>query len=217
LTTLSRLRILTLISSEDPSASDIVSARRTLLKTLQPWLAAKASRFPDLRDLSPLPDIDEPERITLHLPSHWTGANRPPELQPLVPIEKALRQGQCHDALDKLRLAIKTFNANRDWKKMNIRGQTANTRAQDFLKTLDSHKVSAHRKYTNARNALLNLGFSVDDKTFRPLLQSELWGRDMGAPLELGDTRNPEPWFWTFGRPTGMSTQEEADWELRGT
>ncbi|TFK58984.1 hypothetical protein BDN72DRAFT_723932, partial [Pluteus cervinus] len=133
-------------------------------------------------------------------------------LNSFVPVELALREGQCHDALDSLRTAIKTFNANYRDKQTSIRGQHPNTRAQAFLDTLQKDKVSALEKYNRSRDALLRLGFSPHNKSLQPLSKSQLWGRDMGAPAELGATRKEEPWFWTVGRPSGLSNKEEKDW-----
>ncbi|TFK58066.1 hypothetical protein BDN72DRAFT_730605, partial [Pluteus cervinus] len=127
-------------------------------------------------------------------------------------VEHALRDGQCHDALNSLRTAIKTFNANYHDKQTNMRGQHPNTRAQAFLDTLQKDKVSALDKYHCARQALLKLGLSPDNKSLQPLDKSQLWGRDMGIPAELGASKNPEPWFWVVGRPSGLSPKEEKDW-----
>ncbi|TFK62842.1 hypothetical protein BDN72DRAFT_776639, partial [Pluteus cervinus] len=137
-------------------------------------------------------------------------------LQPLVEVEFALREGQCHDALDSLRLAIKTFNANYKFKQDNVRGQFQNTRAQHFLNTLNNDKVSALDKYNQCRNVLLNLGLSPVDKTLQSLAKSQLWGRNMGLPAELGDTKTDEPWFWVVGRPSGLSKEEEVNWNYEG-
>ncbi|TFK57764.1 hypothetical protein BDN72DRAFT_866507, partial [Pluteus cervinus] len=87
------------------------------------------------------------------------------------------------------------------------------TRAQAFLDTLQKDKVSAMDKYNRSRDALLRLGLSPKDKSLQPLAKSELWGRDMGIPAELGATRKEEPWFWIVGRPSGMTAAEVKDWD----
>ena len=66
------------------------------------------------------------------------------------------------------------------------------------------------------RNALLNLGLAPDSKTLQPLTKSQLWGRNMGAPAELGDTKTDEPWFWVVGRPSGLSQEEQSAWNYEG-
>ncbi|TFK61216.1 hypothetical protein BDN72DRAFT_778500 [Pluteus cervinus] len=200
---------------DDPSNSDTTNARLDLHKLLKPWLVSQEKRYPKLREDKPAIDLTRPELVPLYLPSSWT-VTRPPELQRLVRVESLLREGQCHDALDSLRLAIKTFNANYKFKQDNVRGQSHNTRAQLFLETLNKDKVSALDKYNLCRDALLNLGFSLDDKTLQPLTKSQLWGRNMGAPAELGDTKTDEPWFWVVGRPSGLSQEEQKDWNYEG-
>ncbi|TFK71384.1 hypothetical protein BDN72DRAFT_895628 [Pluteus cervinus] len=181
-------RIQAQLVSDDPSESSLLSARLSLQNNLRKWLTTQGRQFPSLRDSLPNVDLTFPENVTLCLPSHWTTVNRPHALAHLVPVEHALRDGQCHDALDSLRTAIKTFNANYRDKQNSIRGQHPNTRAQSFLNTLDK------------------------DKSLQPLDKSQLWGRDMGIPAELGASKKPEPWFWVVGRPSGLSPQEEKDW-----
>ena len=68
-------------------------------------------------------------------------------LDALTAIEYDLREGQAHDALHAVREGIKTFNYNLAFKKVNIHGQSADTRAQTFLKGLATEKVSAADKY----------------------------------------------------------------------
>ncbi|TFK60153.1 hypothetical protein BDN72DRAFT_779774 [Pluteus cervinus] len=166
-------RIRALLASDDPSESSIASARLSLQGILGEWLKTQSGHFPTLRDSLPNPDLTTPEDVMLCLPSQWT-VNRPHDLEHFVPVERALREGQCHDALDSLRTAIKTFNANYREKQTSIRGQHPNTRAQSFLNTLETDKVSAQDKYNRARLALLNLGLSLEDKSLQPLHKSQL-------------------------------------------
>ncbi|TFK59425.1 hypothetical protein BDN72DRAFT_780779 [Pluteus cervinus] len=209
-------RIQSLTSSKEPLLSDILSSRVSLQRLLKPWLLSQDKRTPDLRKHDPPLDLTQPETIPLYLPSFWNTKEHPSGFNTLVLIEFALREGQCHDALNKLRLAIKTFNANLKFKKDNVHGQHPNTRAQLFLATLNQDKVSALEKYNRSRDALLRLGLPPNDKTLQPLDKTQLWGRDMGLPAELGDTHKDEPWFWAVGRPNGLTKEEADDWNMQG-
>jgi len=132
----------------------------------------------------------------------------------LARVEYSLWKGQVHDALDKLRLAIQTFNYNIKFKLDNVRGQCPNTRAEQFLLSLSKDKVSAADKYRRVRNALLALGLSADDKSLCPLLNDELWCKNENAPTAQGDVKTEDPWYWMVGRPSGLSPAEEAEWQI---
>ena len=133
-------------------------------------------------------------------------------LDALTAIEYDLREGQAHDALHAVREGIKTFNYNLAFKKVNIHGQSANTRAQTFLKGLAAEKVSAADKYRRARDALLKLGLSETDDVLRPLVDNDLWMKNVSMTRQIGDDDKPDPWFWNVGRPGGMTMEEQSEW-----
>lgn len=135
-------------------------------------------------------------------------------LNSLATIEFMLWEGQAHDALESLRIAIKTFNYNFQFKTDHVFGQGPNTRAQAFLQELSAGKVSAADKYRTARAALIALGLPQDDPTLQPLSNDQLWAKDSSKPSRLGDTKKEDPWFWTVGRPAGLSPKEEQEWSL---
>ena len=120
-------------------------------------------------------------------------------LDALTAIEYDLREGQAHDALHAVREGIKTFNYNLAFKKVNIHSQSANTRAQTFLKGLAADKVSAADKYCRARDALLKLGLSETDDVLRPLVDNDLWMKNVSMTRQIGDDDKPDPWFWNVG------------------
>ena len=95
-------------------------------------------------------------------------------LEKLATIEYDLWEGQAHDALHAVQEAIKTFNYNLAFRKVNIHGQSANTCAQTFLKSLAADKVSAADKYRRAQAALLKLGLSESDSVFQLLPNQDL-------------------------------------------
>jgi hypothetical protein len=191
----------------------ISKARSKLRRDIIQWRAYQVNHYPKICDHIPITDSTRPEEDHLQLPSAFTSAQRNDlDLGDVAVIEYDLREGQAHDALHAVREAIKTFNYNIAFKKTNIRGQRANTRAQTFLQSLAKDKVSAADKYRRARVALVKLGLSEDDKVLQPLHDSELWMKNVNEPRKLGETSTPDPWFWTVGRPNGMSMAEEADW-----
>jgi len=155
-----------------------------------------------------------PELENLFLPSSFELFNRQQlHLVELGEIEYQLRLGQAYDALEEVRIQIKIFNANWDFKKESIFGQGPNTRARQYLRTLSEDKINAADKYRHARScALLNLGLPKNHQPLRPLHDSELWGKDASRPAQLGDTKLEEPWFWSVGIPSGLSETERDEW-----
>jgi hypothetical protein len=193
--------------------ASISKARAKLRRDITQWRAYQINHFPKIRDHIPITDSTRPEDDNLLLPSAFSLALRIDlGLGDVAAIEYDLREGQAHDALHAVREAIKTFNYNISFKKTNIHGQRANTRAQAFLQSLTRDKVSAADKYRRARAALVKLGLSQDDTTLQPLYDNELWMKNVNEPRKLGETVIPDPWFWTVGRPNGMSKAQEADW-----
>jgi len=135
-------------------------------------------------------------------------------LTSLAAIEYQLREGQAYDALEDIREKIKIFNANLDFKKANVFGQRANTRAQQFLSHLAADKVSGAEKYRVARRALIRLGLSELDVSLQELRNDQLYGKDTSRPARLGDSKKEDPWFWIVGRPSDLTPKEQTDWSL---
>lgn len=206
------------MSETEPSPASnaaVSKARSKLRRDLQQWRAFQLARYSQLHDHITLVDSSTPEIQSLKLPSSFTSAQRATlGLDDLAAIEYDLREGQAYDALQDFREAIKTFNYNLAFKKTNIHGQRANTRAQSFLRSLAGDKVSAADKYRRARTALLSLGLREDDKVFQPLYDNQLWMKNVNEPRKLGEKAVVDPWIWIVGRPKGMSKEEEADWSL---
>ncbi|TFK61727.1 hypothetical protein BDN72DRAFT_777913 [Pluteus cervinus] len=203
-----------LIQNDSPKTT-ITKARIALHKKMKPWLALQAKGFPELRTHLPNPDTTRPEDIPLLLPSAFDASSRAKlELVRLATVEMSLREGQCYDALDDLRRAIHIFNSNLQFKKSNIRGQRPNTRAQAFLQSLSTHKTNAAVRYRHSREAMLQLGLSPTDKSLQPLKNDQLWGKVRDGPAKLGDSKLQEPWFWSAGRPRGLTKRQITQWEL---
>ena len=184
-------------------------------KALVKWRASQFNLYPKLRDQITSVDPLKPEEEELLLPSSFSQPMRSAlGLDDLAKTEFALREGQAHDALESVRLSIKTFNHNLQYKAKNIHGQGPNTRAQAFLSTLSADKISAADNYRRARSALLALDLPEDDPTLRPLFDNQLWMTNISQPMQLGDSKKEDPWFWSVGRPRGLSEAEEKDWSI---
>lgn len=170
------------------------------------WRQLQLSMFPELAQepiFEDAVDLAAPETAKLHLPSSFSQEYRLKYgMEDLAHIEWSLRHGEAYDALEKLRSVIRTWNVNFKFKIKNVRGQAANTRAQQYLKTLTDDKKAAAEKYTRARNAMINLAKSQTFKIDKDLLElgyEDLWGKNTSQPSQTGEQRAEEPWFWNVG------------------
>ncbi|KAJ6543417.1 hypothetical protein DFH09DRAFT_1367992 [Mycena vulgaris] len=132
----------------------------------------------------------------------------------LAAAEYELREGQAYDALADVRIAIKTFNFNVAFKIAQIQGQSSNTRAQNFLRTLANDRIVAADDYRRARAAMLRLGLSPTDKNLAHLVNDELYAKNTRDSPKMGESGDVDPWFWTVGRPANMTPREEKDWSV---
>jgi hypothetical protein len=196
----------------------LIAGRVKLRRDITKWRQYQHEHFPQLCDHISPTTAPMPEDDTLLLPSALTPELRARyNLADLASIEYSLREGQAHDALTKVRDAIKDYNCNLAYKKAFIHGQNPKTRAQHFLQSLAKSKVTAADKYRNARHALLALGLLPNDRTFQPLHNTELWMKGISEPHVFRGSSIRDPWFWSVGRPIGLSEQENAEWSLEGT
>ena len=214
----SRLKILVMLSIKKPTpvqSAMISKARQKLQRELVTWRQSQFNLCPLLKPCIDAVDPTSPEQEKLMLPSSFDQVLRGHlGLTSLAVVERQLREGQAYDALDDLCEKIKIFNTNLDFKKKNVFGQGANTRAQNFLKQLAADKVNAADKYRTAYRALISLGLSASDPSLQELRDDQLFGKDASRPAKLGDSKREDPWFWTVARPSNLPAKEQAEWSL---
>ncbi|KAG1839753.1 hypothetical protein DFJ58DRAFT_718504 [Suillus subalutaceus] len=101
-------------------------------------------------------DTINPEDSQLWLPSALCSKPIPCNPQ-LLTIEWELRHAQAGDTLEEIRQSLRLrdymYTFKRDW----IRGQSANTRAQNALNRIEARATAAGEKYRAARMALSSL------------------------------------------------------------
>jgi hypothetical protein len=195
-----------------------IGAKASLRKELTTWRIAQFERFPELMPYIADQSAIAPEKQKLFLPSAFDERTRASlGLKELGDAEYKLREGQAHDALEDVRVAIKTFNFNVAFKIAQIQGQSANTRAQNFLRTLANDRIRAADEYRRARWALVALGLSETDPILRHLVNEELYAKNTRDSPKMGDSGDVDPWFWTVGRPAGLTPREEKAWSVERT
>ncbi|KAG2743573.1 hypothetical protein P692DRAFT_201723247, partial [Suillus brevipes Sb2] len=99
---------------------------------------------------------DNPEDIKLFLPSSLT-ADTASCSHHLLAIEWELRIAQAGDALDEIRQSLRLRDYMYTFKRNWIRGQSANTRAQNALGRVEARAAAAAEKYRVAHAALSSL------------------------------------------------------------
>ena len=80
------------------------------------------------------------------------------------------------------------------------------------MKGLTAEKVSAADKYCRAQDALLKLGLSETDDVLQPLVDNDLWMKNISMTCQIGNDDKPDPWFWNVRRPGGMTMEEQSEW-----
>ncbi|KAF6750008.1 hypothetical protein DFP72DRAFT_851984 [Ephemerocybe angulata] len=215
-----QLEILDLVadlSRETEHLNQISVERHKLHHAIVKWMKMYSASYPDSENSKPMSE-DEPEKILLPLPSNLSQPSRASRnFECLAQTELKLRQGQAHDGLSDLRMAIKTYNFNVKWKRDNVVGQGPNTRAEMFLRMLIADKTRAGQKYRRARKALLRLGFDPKDPTLRPLDEKDAevdQSKNTSVPSKLGDSKKNEPWYWNVSRPGGLTESEKKQWSI---
>ncbi|KAJ7645720.1 hypothetical protein B0H17DRAFT_878467, partial [Mycena rosella] len=172
--------------------------RATLRKEIMSWRVWQFDRFPGLQKDFVGGDPDAPQKEKLWLPSELNEPARAVSgMQELAAIEYELRKGQAYDALADVRTAIKTFNFNVAFKIVQVQGQSANTRAQNFLRTLANDRLIAADGYRRARDALLRLGLLPTDTCLAALANEDLYAKNTRDSPKMGESGDVDPWFWT--------------------
>jgi hypothetical protein len=187
-------------------------ARTRLYNGFTTWQASLLSQYPALQDHLRCINSDAPEEVIIPLPSLFNEHTRLSlGISELARAEFTLRRGQAHDALAKLRMTIREYTRNVDFKRDHVRGQRAVTRAEGIIQKLEQERKQAAELYRCAYTALLRLGLASDDQSLQPLLDSQLFMKDPTKPARLGDNRKEDPWFWQVER-VRSSDIEDQDW-----
>ena len=154
------------------------------------WRLIQLELMPQLGDTVaalPLRDIHEE---MLCLPSDFNDSRRTElKINHLEEVEMRLREGQAQDALRDLRITVRNLNTLTFQKQTEIRGQEANTRANDVINKFRTKRRLLVAKYNAARNAMIALGCTDtnEDDDFPPLTESDAVMKHSERSYELGD------------------------------
>ncbi|KAF5344859.1 hypothetical protein D9756_011191 [Leucocoprinus leucothites] len=182
---------------------------------LREWRLLQSELFPRLR---PLPHIDEDdlEKTELCLPSSYTVQQR--EEFGLIEITKAeikLRRGRAYDILRALREGIYRSEYIRITKKIGPIGKKLRSYTNSGYKAAEEQKVHLLSRYERTYQILKDLGAT---ENLFPLTSQDLWVKNPFQLHKMKDSSKHNPWFWSIGKPEGLSTNawmlevERARW-----
>ncbi|KAI0703791.1 hypothetical protein BC835DRAFT_1230192, partial [Cytidiella melzeri] len=220
-------------SGQPQRTAAVVQKRRSLqlritkLRLLQaaympivPQLLARRHRLPHAEELA--------EDEMLFFPSQLRADNLFACTPGIVEIEERLREGQLHDALDKLRLHLHIKTRLITFKDRNVRNQVANTRARGRIDANEIKVKASASKYRRAREAKLALAGPGDwENKWRVLRDTDVRtmkgdivedsavlagaGIPSSAPSADSEGRRKTSWIWLSadvtdeGNPSGMN------------
>ena len=136
--------------------------------------------------------------MVIHLPSDYpVGITTHSAMSQAAEVERRLRQGQANDALDDLRAHLITSYAVKQEKRAGS-GQIHNTRANIKIKNHQQTVDAAASRYRLAREKLMSLGLSKEDRTYRELKASDIVPFTVyTVDQQLGDSKRQPSWLWS--------------------
>ncbi|KAH7918603.1 hypothetical protein BV22DRAFT_1024324 [Leucogyrophana mollusca] len=185
----------------------IQRSRNTLQRKIDAWRRIQALYTPAVQLLrsntevlvATTEELIMPEDAPLWLPSAI--GNKTACDNRLRSNEWELRYAQAGDALEEIRQSLRLRSHMITFKRNWIRGQSANTRAQNALNRVSAKTVASAEKYSDAHNALTSLAILLGkvgwQATFKKLDPKEDI-RAMEVPRK-GDSegRRKMSWIWT--------------------
>lgn len=159
--------------------------------------------------------LQHPQDYSLLLPS---SIGRRVACDPnLEQIEWKLRMGQAHDALNELRQALRSRVYMLKFKDRFLRGQGANTRARNCLKSVDAKIQASAKKYRAAHHALTVLGDLLGKvgwkNQLRHLADEDIRSMTEGTGDAHSEGRRRLSWIWLVcGYAEGnLNVEDESD------
>ncbi|KAG2139540.1 hypothetical protein BD769DRAFT_1350679 [Suillus cothurnatus] len=206
------------LHATDTQQGKLVEQSNSLQRRIEAWVKIQALYMPNISALrlsdqatsTNMTSVPSSETFKLWLPSQ-IGRSAPCD-ERLQRTEWRLRYAQGHDALRSLCSSLRAQTAVLKYKDRNLRGQGANTRARNTLKTIDARIEAAASRYEGAHKALVILGGLLAEtgwqSSLRPLNRQDirsmsdlLWGESEG--------RRKLSWIWNM-RGAGGSEKDDT-------
>ncbi|KAG1847579.1 hypothetical protein F4604DRAFT_1883995 [Suillus subluteus] len=202
------------VHATDTQKLSVLRTRISLRRKIDSWRQTQLLYVPSVQVLvtaSATSDLDNAELIKLWLPSALNGNACDPHLQH---IEWELRFAQAHDALEELRQCLcvhcSLLNFKREW----IRGQGANTRAQNALTRVHARQAACVKRYRTAWGALKRLAPILKKVDWHGRLQ-DLSDDDVKPLIDpfatQGEGRRRLTWIWMMDGVDGCADGGDVD------
>lgn len=135
--------------------------------------------------------------VLIELPSsHHPLIRDHPGMRAAVLVERAIRSGNAEARLEELRTYL-IMSASLTTEVKMVRGQYQGTRARNILKNRWKTIQRTAGAYRRARRALVNLGLSEGDHTFKPLRKEDVKAFVvLSTDEQLGDSKRKVSWIW---------------------
>lgn len=163
--------------------ADLTERRLSLRRKIERFREHQLTHMPSLAehlddgalDINTV-DWEKCEQLPMYLPSSLTSELRTQTCsEQLISTESELRVAHLSEALDSLRLHLRSRVFANKFKIKNVTGQRSNTRSRQWQKTIDKKVLASKRRYRCSRTALYNLrGNGEWEKTYRELKDEDV-------------------------------------------
>ncbi|KAG9095012.1 hypothetical protein FS749_011297 [Ceratobasidium sp. UAMH 11750] len=206
-------------SDPTPRQHNLINDKRKSLSERQLSFRAKQDTYMGNMDTPDHPDIrrvhsSDPEHAELGLPSSYLpGTLRGSNLETIVRAEIPLRRSTCDDSLDDLKNQLGANTLLLKYKRKNVRGEGATTRAEAALAEHGEKVSRAQWRYNNSRAALLRLSKEKSDQdTYQRIEKEDL--KLLTAYLEeesanVGQGYRSISWIWR-----SRAAPNDKDWQV---
>ncbi|KAF8833339.1 hypothetical protein BDN67DRAFT_1017670 [Paxillus ammoniavirescens] len=207
------------LHATDTQKAKIQQRTNALARRIEAWSQIQALFIPGvaaLRDLRTQPaneKLNRPEDFTLFLPSQIK--RKVTCTLNLETIKFQLREGQAYNALNELRQALQSRSYMLKFKDHFLRGQGANTRAQNCLKSVDTKINASAAKYRAVYSALCTLGPLLGkvgwNNGLHLLADADIRAMTKGSDDQQGEGRRRLSWIWLLcGYTDGTQDADDA-------
>lgn len=205
---MSRARIRRIAKTCKANPTTEVRSRRTKLSTRIDKWRKEQTRF--MRSIAPQlvgQSAEEPEDRCLFLPSDFSASDRQKfRLLGLGNKQVQMLEVALGDIINTLQTTCKTLTAAYERKIKHARGQDANTRSNQEIRSIEAKRETLIADYMLFRDALHALG-ALDEVKWRPLTAKDTFRKSTEKRRTPGDSQVTEGNLWNMTR-AGFSTSD---------
>jgi hypothetical protein len=180
---------------------EIESLRDSIQNSIADWRKTQKSIAPAVEDHLNQQSACDVEKELLGLPSELTEEQRVNlDVLMFVHEEGQLREGAAYDALESVKLVVKSLVSMQDRKKKNDRGVYKNTLSQKQINDTEKRRDLHIARCMAARDALVKLGIAKgDDRDFPVLEVKDTSLKSRTLRRQLGDSGVTDGPIWAQG------------------